>query len=245
MNNAWASFSDQIAAAVERAAESVVQVHGHRRPAAGVVFADNHVLTPAAIDDDKVAVHTGEGHTVEGVVLGRVGNMGLTVVRVDGLGAAGAEGRRRTEARTSRGGGRPHLERRRDGGARAGQRRRRTAAHRTREHARSRDSHPATAPRRADRWRARRSPTAMRSASSPRWRSAAPRSSFPRRIAWAAGSRVTTEGGARQGFLGVSSLRGRDSGAPARRTGAGLRAARQPGRRRQPRRAAAACWSAT
>ena len=85
MNNAWASFSDQIAAAVERAAESVVQVHGHRRPAAGVVFADNHILTPAAIDDDKVAVHTGEGHTVEGVVLGRVGNMGLTVVRVDGL----------------------------------------------------------------------------------------------------------------------------------------------------------------
>ena len=85
MNNAWASFSDQIAAAVERAAASVVQVHGHRRPAAGVVFADNHLLTPAAIDDDKVAVHTGEGHTVEGVVLGRVGNMGLTVVRVDGL----------------------------------------------------------------------------------------------------------------------------------------------------------------
>ncbi len=86
MNNAWLSFSDQIAAAVERAAESVVQVHGHRRPAAGVVFTDNHILTPAAIDDDKVAVHTGEGHTVEGVVLGRVGNMGLTVVRVDGLG---------------------------------------------------------------------------------------------------------------------------------------------------------------
>lgn len=85
MNNAWASFSDQIAGAVERAAASVVQVHGHRRPAAGVVFADNHILTPAAIDDDKVAVHTGEGHTVEGVVLGRVGNIGLTVVRVDGL----------------------------------------------------------------------------------------------------------------------------------------------------------------
>ncbi|MDO8681700.1 MAG: PDZ domain-containing protein [Acidobacteriota bacterium] len=85
MNNAWVSFSDQIAAAVERAAESVVQVHGHRRPAAGVVFADNHILTPAAIDDDNVAVHTGEGHTVEGVVLGRVGNMGLTVVRVEGL----------------------------------------------------------------------------------------------------------------------------------------------------------------
>ena len=85
MNNAWASISDQIAAAVERAAPSIVQVHGHRRPAAGVVFADNHILTPATIDDDKVAVHTGEGHTVEGIVLGRAGNMGLTVVRVEGL----------------------------------------------------------------------------------------------------------------------------------------------------------------
>jgi S1-C subfamily serine protease len=86
MNNAWASLSDQIAAAVERAAESVVQVHGHRRPAAGVVFSENHILTPAAVEEDQVAVHTGEGHTVEGVVLGRVGNMGLTVVRVEGLG---------------------------------------------------------------------------------------------------------------------------------------------------------------
>jgi S1-C subfamily serine protease len=86
MNNAWATLSDQIAAAVERAAASVVQVHGHRRPAAGVVFADELILTPAAADDDTVAVHTGEGHTVEGITLGRIGAMGLTVVRVEGLG---------------------------------------------------------------------------------------------------------------------------------------------------------------
>ena len=91
MTNAWAGLSDQIAAAVARAAESVVQVHGHRRPAAGVVFAEHLILTPAAVDDDTVAVHTGEGATVEGAVLGRIGNMGLTVVRVEGLGRPALE----------------------------------------------------------------------------------------------------------------------------------------------------------
>ncbi len=85
MNNAWTQLSNEMAAAVDTAAPSNVQVHGHRRPAAGVVFADNHVLTPAATDDDKVAVNRGDGQAMEGVVLGRIANMGLTVVRVDGL----------------------------------------------------------------------------------------------------------------------------------------------------------------
>jgi len=85
MNNAWTQVSNEMAAAVDAAAPSIVQVHGHRRPAAGVVFADNHVLTPAATDDDNVAVNRGDGQALEGVVLGRIPNMGLTVVRVDGL----------------------------------------------------------------------------------------------------------------------------------------------------------------
>lgn len=85
MNNAWTQASNEMAAAVETAAPSIVQVHGHRRPAAGVVFADNHILTPAATDDDKVAVNRGDGQSLEGVVLGRIANMGLTVVRVEGL----------------------------------------------------------------------------------------------------------------------------------------------------------------
>ena len=84
--NTWASLSNEIAAAVEQAAPSVVQVHGRRRIAAGLVVAENLVLTPAAVDDDKVSVRSGSGQTTEGVVLGRVGHMGLTVVRVDGLG---------------------------------------------------------------------------------------------------------------------------------------------------------------
>jgi len=80
----WSTLSNEIEAAVEKAAPSIVQVHGHRRVAAGVVVAENLVITPAVSDDDTVAVLAGE-HTVEGAVLGRIGNMGLTVIRVDGV----------------------------------------------------------------------------------------------------------------------------------------------------------------
>ncbi|MBY0494877.1 MAG: PDZ domain-containing protein [Cyanobacteria bacterium] len=88
----WTSLSHEIEAAVETAAPSIVQVHGHRRVTAGLVIADNLIATPAATDDDTVAVLTGDpstslgaSQTVEGTVLGRLGNMGLTIVRVDGL----------------------------------------------------------------------------------------------------------------------------------------------------------------
>ena len=99
--NTWSSLSNDISSAVEQSAPSIVQVHGRRRVAAGIVFAENLIITPARVDDDKVAVHRGNGHlalsevreradrvegAVEGVVLGRVGHMGLTVIRVEGLG---------------------------------------------------------------------------------------------------------------------------------------------------------------
>ena len=84
--NTWTSLSNDIAAAVEQAAPSIVQVHGRRRIAAGLVVADNLVLTPAAVDADAVPVRLGTGQTAEGAVLGRIGHMGLTVLRVDGLG---------------------------------------------------------------------------------------------------------------------------------------------------------------
>ena len=83
--NTWTSLSNEIEAAVEKAAPSIVQVHGHRRVSAGLVVADNLIATPAATDADTVAVLIGEGTTVEGAVLGRIGSMGLTVVRVDNL----------------------------------------------------------------------------------------------------------------------------------------------------------------
>jgi S1-C subfamily serine protease len=84
--NTWTALSNEIAAAVENAAPSIVQVHGRRRVAAGIVVAENTVLTTAAIDDDRAAVRAGNGQTAEGAVLGRVGHMGLTVLRVEGLG---------------------------------------------------------------------------------------------------------------------------------------------------------------
>jgi serine protease Do len=91
--NTWTSLSTEIEAAVEKAALSIVQVHGHRRITAGLVIADNLIVTPATTDDDTVAVLTGDpstslgagNQTVEGQVLGSIGHMGLTAVRVDGL----------------------------------------------------------------------------------------------------------------------------------------------------------------
>ncbi|MEP6782256.1 MAG: PDZ domain-containing protein [Acidobacteriota bacterium] len=84
MNN-WNALSTEIGEAVEKAAPSIVQVHGHRRVTAGVVVAENLIATPAVTDDDTVAVLAGDT-TLEGTVLGRAANMGLTIVRVDKLG---------------------------------------------------------------------------------------------------------------------------------------------------------------
>jgi serine protease DegQ len=82
--NTWTSLSSEIADAVDKAAPSIVQVHGRDRVSGGVVVADNIVATPAATDDDTVAILV-DGKTLEGVVLGEAANFGMTVVRVDGL----------------------------------------------------------------------------------------------------------------------------------------------------------------
>ena len=81
----WTSLSSDIETAVAKAAPSVVQVHGRRRVAAGVVIADHLIVTPASTNEDTIAVLTDEGATHEGAVLGRIGNMGLTVIRIDHL----------------------------------------------------------------------------------------------------------------------------------------------------------------
>ena len=91
MDNVLDQFSNQVASIVDRTASSVVQVHGHRRPAAGVVFGDGLILTPATTNDDRVTVHAGDDQAHEGVVLGRINHMGLTVVRVEGLARAALE----------------------------------------------------------------------------------------------------------------------------------------------------------
>ena len=86
--NTWTSLSNEIETTVDKAAPSVVQVHGHRRVAAGVVVADNLIVTPASTHEDKVGVLAGDSQPIEGVVLGRAANLGLTIVRVEGLNRA-------------------------------------------------------------------------------------------------------------------------------------------------------------
>lgn len=87
MNQLFSTLSNDIADAVDAAAPSVVHLHGVRRPTAGVVFAENLVLAPArALDDDTVAVRRADGQTLEGTVLGRGLSAALAVVRVPALG---------------------------------------------------------------------------------------------------------------------------------------------------------------
>jgi S1-C subfamily serine protease len=82
-------LSNELATAVERASQAVVQVQGHHRPAAGVVFAPDLVAAPArAIADDTAVVRLPGGRTAEGAVLGHALSMGLAVVRVPELGLA-------------------------------------------------------------------------------------------------------------------------------------------------------------
>jgi S1-C subfamily serine protease len=88
MTSLLASLSLELAAAVNTASASVVQLHARRRPVAGVVFDTDLILTPGpGFDDDAVAVRGAGGQTTEGTVLGRHAATGVTVVRASGLGA--------------------------------------------------------------------------------------------------------------------------------------------------------------
>jgi S1-C subfamily serine protease len=87
MADSFTALSNQIADAVAQAAASVVQVSAHRRPVTGLVFAEDRVLVPAhALDNDSVAVRRGDGHTVDGQILGRGIAPGFAVVQAAGLG---------------------------------------------------------------------------------------------------------------------------------------------------------------
>jgi len=87
MSQFFSQLSSEIAGAIDRASAAVVQVHGHHRPSAGVVFADDLILAPArGLGDETVTVRTPGGNAVEGAVLGHALSMGLGVVRVPGLG---------------------------------------------------------------------------------------------------------------------------------------------------------------
>ncbi|MEO5895850.1 MAG: PDZ domain-containing protein [Vicinamibacterales bacterium] len=91
MSTAFTQFSDQLADAVDSAARIVVQVHSHRRPAAGIIFDTDLVMAPArAIGDDVAVVRHPDGQTIEGQVLGFASSHGLAAIRVPGLGVGAA-----------------------------------------------------------------------------------------------------------------------------------------------------------
>jgi S1-C subfamily serine protease len=80
-------FSDQVAALVERAAPSVVQVHGRRRPVSGVAYAADIVITNARAlgRSDAVRVTRADGQSADGELAGWDPATGLAVIRVGGL----------------------------------------------------------------------------------------------------------------------------------------------------------------
>ena len=85
-------LSNQLADAVAAAAPSVVQVHGRRRPASGLVYADGVVVTTmrAIGREDHLRVRRHDGHVFDATLAGWDPATTLAVLRVDGLDTAPA-----------------------------------------------------------------------------------------------------------------------------------------------------------
>ena len=81
------TFSEQLADAVAAAAPSVVQVHGRRRPASGLVYANDVVLTTvrALGREDGVRVRRHDGTTLDAEFVGWDPTTNLAALRVAGL----------------------------------------------------------------------------------------------------------------------------------------------------------------
>ena len=83
------SLSNQLADAVAAIAPSVVQVHGRRRPASGLVYAPDVVLTSmrALGREDGLQVRAADGRAIDAELAGWDPATGLAVLRAAGLGA--------------------------------------------------------------------------------------------------------------------------------------------------------------
>jgi S1-C subfamily serine protease len=81
------TFSDQIAALVERVAPSVVQIHGRRRPVSGVAYGVDIVITNARAlgRSDAVRVTRADGRSADGELAGWDPTTGLAAITVAGL----------------------------------------------------------------------------------------------------------------------------------------------------------------
>ena len=84
------SFSNQLADVVAAAAPSVVQVQGRRRPASGLVYADDVVLTTARAlgREDGLRVRRADGTSLDAELAGWDPTTGLAALRVPGLGTS-------------------------------------------------------------------------------------------------------------------------------------------------------------
>lgn len=84
------SFSNQLADSVSAASSSVVQVQGRRRPASGLVYADNVVLTTvrALGREDGLHVRRADGRALDAELAGWDPTTSLAVLRVAGLDTA-------------------------------------------------------------------------------------------------------------------------------------------------------------
>jgi S1-C subfamily serine protease len=87
--SALTTFSNDLADAVAAAAPSVVQVHGRRRPASGVVYQQDVVVTSARAlgREDGLHVRRPDGTVLDAELAGWDPATGLAVLRVAQLGA--------------------------------------------------------------------------------------------------------------------------------------------------------------
>ena len=87
-NASLLSLSNALADAVEAAAPSIVQVRGRRRPASGVVFAEDRILSTSRAlgKDDGLQLKTGDGRTLDAELVGWDPASGLVVLKAAGLG---------------------------------------------------------------------------------------------------------------------------------------------------------------
>ena len=81
------TLSNSLADAVSAVAPSVVQVQGRRRPASGIVYADNVVVTMvrALGREDGLHVRRHDGQTLDAELIGWDPTTGLAVLRASGL----------------------------------------------------------------------------------------------------------------------------------------------------------------
>jgi len=86
-DNTLTAFSDQLADVIAAAAPAVVQVRGRRRPASGIVFAEDAVLTTgrALGGENGVSVQAADGRRLDAEPVGWDPATHLVALRVPGL----------------------------------------------------------------------------------------------------------------------------------------------------------------